>query len=384
MPPRQRHLELIPQDEGPHRKHASFTSCVSAGLMGVALSTFIYEAIVYNVVFLGRIMPAVGKGIMVVPLFVVFNLTWFLSIWSYAMAHLSDPGVIPDSWFEWVRTAGMALEVVPARAEWQPAKATFCKKCLAPRPERAHHCLICEICVMRMDHHCPWINNCVGFYNHKFFLLLGIYADLACIIALASSLPELVACIVALTDAGGGFAWLPDALDFTEVILFLIFGFVTLMASFLLTQMMLVHAGLAARNSTSIEDSYRNMSNPFDQGSTLANLAQIFGSYSVDWFLPIRPSRPLSDGVAFVCADEERLALTGAVGSGMPGQGGDNPLLKEDTELWRVRYNVLMPGPAAEHRPTPDYFPTSFLGCLGGSGRRWREGLRCDGESRRG
>lgn len=24
-------------------------------------------------------------------------------------------------------------------------------------------------CVLKMDHHCPWINTCVGYYNHGHF-----------------------------------------------------------------------------------------------------------------------------------------------------------------------------------------------------------------------
>jgi len=43
-----------------------------------------------------------------------------------------------------------------------------------------------------MDHHCPWINNCIGFWNRKYFLLLLIYVLLTCYFVVATMLYEFV------------------------------------------------------------------------------------------------------------------------------------------------------------------------------------------------
>lgn len=52
----------------------------------------------------------------------------------------------------------------------------WCRKCNAPKPDRCHHCSQCGRCVLRMDHHCIWLANCVGYRNHKAFLLFLVYA----------------------------------------------------------------------------------------------------------------------------------------------------------------------------------------------------------------
>jgi len=55
-----------------------------------------------------------------------------------------------------------------------------CDKCLVVRPPKVHHCSVCRGCIMRMDHHCPWINNCVGQFNQKFFILFCAYSFIGC------------------------------------------------------------------------------------------------------------------------------------------------------------------------------------------------------------
>ena len=36
----------------------------------------------------------------------------------------------------------------------------WCNTCRFLRPPRTHHCRVCDICVVRFDHHCVWLNTC--------------------------------------------------------------------------------------------------------------------------------------------------------------------------------------------------------------------------------
>ncbi len=76
--------------------------------------------------------------------------------WSHLATMLTDPGVVP-------------LEVLTAPVD--PELVRVCRKCNVRKPDRAHHCSTCRRCILRMDHHCPWMNNCIGQFNQKQFLL---------------------------------------------------------------------------------------------------------------------------------------------------------------------------------------------------------------------
>nr|AAH55620.1 Zinc finger, DHHC domain containing 16 [Danio rerio] len=57
---------------------------------------------------------------------------------------------------------------------------SVCKKCIIPKPARSHHCGICKTCILKMDHHCPWLNNCVGHFNHRYFFSFCLFLALGC------------------------------------------------------------------------------------------------------------------------------------------------------------------------------------------------------------
>lgn len=47
----------------------------------------------------------------------------------------------------------------------------FCTMCDVPVFSRSKHCRACSKCVDVFDHHCMWLNNCVGGQNYRAFFV---------------------------------------------------------------------------------------------------------------------------------------------------------------------------------------------------------------------
>lgn len=111
---------------------------------------------------------------------VMFNTLIFLLTFSHIKAVMTDPGTVPLPQsridFSDMHSSDSGCEFV----NW-----TVCARCETYRPPRAHHCRICQRCIRRMDHHCPWINNCVGERNQKYFIQFLIYVGALSVYAIA-------------------------------------------------------------------------------------------------------------------------------------------------------------------------------------------------------
>eukprot|EP01055_Gregarina_sp_Pseudo9_P002352 Gregarina_sp_Pseudo_9__2351@NODE_265_length_3358_cov_208_164206_g248_i0_p1_GENE_NODE_265_length_3358_cov_208_164206_g248_i0NODE_265_length_3358_cov_208_164206_g248_i0_p1_ORF_typecomplete_len376_score7_25DHHC/PF01529_20/2_7e03DHHC/PF01529_20/1_4e26Adeno_E1A/PF02703_14/0_46DUF4405/PF14358_6/36DUF4405/PF14358_6/5_9_NODE_265_length_3358_cov_208_164206_g248_i021433270 len=49
--------------------------------------------------------------------------------------------------------------------------STNCRTCKFVRPGRSKHCRICGFCCCKYDHHCIWVNNCIGLLNWRLFMV---------------------------------------------------------------------------------------------------------------------------------------------------------------------------------------------------------------------
>ena len=95
------------------------------------------------------------------------------AIFCYAKASFSEPGYLPKYTFKGDDTiSGFKV----------------CATCQIIKPLRSKHCKVCDRCVSVFDHHCPFINNCVGAKNNPYFVLMIFFQWLVLAITLKEGL----------------------------------------------------------------------------------------------------------------------------------------------------------------------------------------------------
>ncbi|XP_039362944.1 palmitoyltransferase ZDHHC12 isoform X2 [Mauremys reevesii] len=107
------------------------------------------------------------QGELLQPL--IFVLLVLCSVLLYFVVSLMDPGFVESDEEEKVgmnEEQGVMMPQFPSNV-W----LRRCGYCMLKQPMRAKHCQLCRHCVRRYDHHCPWIENCVGERNHPLFIV---------------------------------------------------------------------------------------------------------------------------------------------------------------------------------------------------------------------
>ncbi|KAH9886691.1 DHHC palmitoyltransferase-domain-containing protein [Cubamyces lactineus] len=90
-----------------------------------------------------------------------------LCAYNFFRAITLDPGTCPKP----SNDAELKTIIEELASQGRLNGQTFCIQCMARKPLRSKHCRICDRCVARHDHHCPWVWNCIGVNNHRQFLL---------------------------------------------------------------------------------------------------------------------------------------------------------------------------------------------------------------------
>lgn len=212
-------------------------------------------------------------------------------LYYYARAGFTDPGH-PEPASEPTGDAAEQPVVDPTRG--------WCQLCSCPKPQRCHHCSTCGRCVLKMDHHCIFTNNCVGLRNQRDFVLflVALFFGLSLpVLGLLPQVPEAV------------FGDLPHHSYGAEVFrrAHVVVAFAAGACAWcLITNLLLFHAYLILQNETTLE----NLDNwlarrrsPYDKGA-LANFLEVFGPEAA-WIPSAVPLGPILGWLRGLLADDD-------------------------------------------------------------------------------
>ncbi|XP_037737761.1 palmitoyltransferase ZDHHC18 isoform X6 [Chelonia mydas] len=202
---------------------------------------------------------------------IIGGVLFFFVISCLLQTSFRDPGILPRATpseaadlEKRIDSMGTSTYRPPARTmevviNKYVVKLKYCYTCKMFRPPRTSHCSVCDNCVERFDHHCPWVGNCVGKRNYRYFY--------AFILSLSFLTAFIFACVVThltLRSQGSGFVTTLKATPAS--VLELVICFFSVWSILGLSGF---HTYLVASNLTTNEDIKGSWSNK--RGSEFAN-----------------------------------------------------------------------------------------------------------------
>ena len=189
------------------------------------------------------------------PFVVWFSVVSLYLVATFLVASSSDPGTVTR---EPVRPEVHPLSSRKVTINGVEVYEIWCHTCWLYRSPRGSHCRVCDRCVKVFDHHCKWVNNCIGAQNYCYFLhfLTALFLHSVNSIALVSVYA------VKLHAAGGVF----EPLDWVFTAIAAALHVVNLLN---VSKLIWNHVSLIRRGLTSHEElrsKYVNSKNPFDAG----------------------------------------------------------------------------------------------------------------------
>ncbi|XP_077982812.1 palmitoyltransferase ZDHHC3-like [Glandiceps talaboti] len=240
---------------------------------GIICAVFTYLLLLYGVFVINYVvlLPAYSPVYSSINM-VIFNTLIFLGGASHAKCMMSDPGAVPLGNATNDNIASLGLKVGQVVYK--------CPKCISIKPVRAHHCSVCRRCIRKMDHHCPWVNNCVGESNQKYFVLFTMYIALISVYGLILGIIHFVSCINSQWSNCSRYS--PPA----TVILLIFLIFEGVLFALFTTIMCGTQLHAICTDETGIEQLKREQPT-WNKKSTWLALKATFGSkFSMGWFSP--------------------------------------------------------------------------------------------------
>ncbi|CAF0923250.1 unnamed protein product [Didymodactylos carnosus] len=113
------------------------------------------------------ICPSITKTVLI-P--IAHGILFYFVCTNFVLATFMDPGKYDRALVEEYENDQESTYYKTVEIRGTSGRMKWCQTCQFYRPPRCSHCSICDFCIDTFDHHCPWLNNCVGRRNYRYFI----------------------------------------------------------------------------------------------------------------------------------------------------------------------------------------------------------------------